>query len=325
MKKVISMILALLLLGSMGVNAYVPGEVDCAFNATHEAWSYPERLNLPDADGNTITGYICEKCYKDYWCSTCNCLVLEGQSHNNPSCSDYKPPAPSAPPETEVTYHGAGTEQYTVTLPAKLAPGADGTVSVSGTWPKEKMLTVTCNQETVTLTNSLNSAETKNLAVTFPGITKAGSNTAAIKTTDTGASAAISVSSISNALFGTWTGTVTFEVKCEGKTYELDLSGVVDVDNGGCYIKADGTASADDYDFYYKTISGWKNAAGESLQEAPKLNVEKFVTFSFKEDSVFKNLYDCEVVTNERTFAKIQITGDAPSFSADINHGPVRG
>ena len=114
----------------------------------------------------------------------------------------------AATPQLTVSYEGTGTESYTVTVPSSidLSKGRTGTVSVEGTWPSDKTLTVTC-PDTVTMTHSYNSAANKELAVTFPGITKAGSNTAAVS-----ASAAISVDAITDALFGTWTGTITFTV-----------------------------------------------------------------------------------------------------------------
>lgn len=107
---------------------------------------------------------------------------------------------------TTVTYTGTGVESYTVTVPATLAPGESGDVSVEGTWATNRKLTVTA-PSTVTLTNSINSSDTKTLAVTFDGIAKTGDNTVAVSDTKT-----ISVADISNALFATWTGTISYTV-----------------------------------------------------------------------------------------------------------------
>ena len=106
---------------------------------------------------------------------------------------------------TTVTYVGTGTEKYTVTVPASLAPGGSGDVSVSGTWASNRKLTVTA-PSSVTLTNSIDSG-TKTLAVTFAGIAKTGDNTVAVSDTKT-----ISVADISNALFGTWSGNINYTV-----------------------------------------------------------------------------------------------------------------
>ena len=107
---------------------------------------------------------------------------------------------------TTVTYTGTGVESYTVTVPATLAPGESGDVSVEGTWATNRKLTVTA-PSTVTLTNSINSSDTKTLAVTFDGIAKTGDKTVAVSDTKT-----ISVADISNALFATWTGTISYTV-----------------------------------------------------------------------------------------------------------------
>lgn len=97
-------------------------------------------------------------------------------------------------------------EAYTVTVPALLAPGASGNVVASGTFASNRKLTVTADAN-VTLTNSINSADQKVLTVTFPGIELAGSNTAAVSDTK-----AVSVADISDALFGTWSGTFNYTV-----------------------------------------------------------------------------------------------------------------
>ena len=106
---------------------------------------------------------------------------------------------------TAVTYTGTGVESYTVTVPATLAPGGSGEVKVQGTWASNRKLTVTA-PSSVTLTNSIDSG-TKTLAVTFAGIAKTGDNTVAVSDTKT-----ISVAEISNALFGTWSGTISYTV-----------------------------------------------------------------------------------------------------------------
>ena len=110
---------------------------------------------------------------------------------------------------TTVTYTGTGAESYTVTVPATLAPGESGDVSVSGTWATNRKLTVTA-PSTVTLTNSINSSDTKTLAVTFDGIAKTGDNTVSVSDTKT-----ITVADISDALFGTWSGVISYTVSMD--------------------------------------------------------------------------------------------------------------
>ena len=114
-------------------------------------------------------------------------------------------PAFAETQSTTVTYTGTGAESYTVTVPATLAPGGSGEVKVQGTWASNRKLTVTA-PSSVTLMNSIDSG-TKTLAVTFAGIAKTGDNTVAVSDTKT-----ISVAEISNALFGTWSGTISYTV-----------------------------------------------------------------------------------------------------------------
>ena len=109
---------------------------------------------------------------------------------------------------TAVSYTNAqAKEEYTVTVPASLAPGASGNVVASGTWASNRKLTVTADANVV-LANSINAADTKTLTVTFAGIELAGSNTAGVEKT-----VAVSVAEMpSDALFGTWSGTFNYNV-----------------------------------------------------------------------------------------------------------------
>ena len=107
---------------------------------------------------------------------------------------------------TTVSYTGTGVESYTVIVPATLAPGESGDVSVSGTWASNRKLTVTV-PNSVTLTNSINPKDTKTLNIDFNGIEQTGDNCSEILTRGT-----IQVENISNALFGTWTGTITYDI-----------------------------------------------------------------------------------------------------------------
>lgn len=108
---------------------------------------------------------------------------------------------------TQVEYLGTGSVSWMVTVPAKLVPGSSGTVTAQGTWDAHSTLFVTSDQN-VTLTNSLNQNEQKVLDVTFPGIELQGSDIESVITTET-----VSVSSISNALFGTWNGKFNYHVE----------------------------------------------------------------------------------------------------------------
>ena len=107
---------------------------------------------------------------------------------------------------TKVEYTATNEESYTITVPAKLSPGQSGTVKLEGSWPQNRVLTVTADK-TVTLTNSINTSDTKTLDVYFDGISEQGDNTRAQTFTQS-----VSVQTIKNALFGTWNGRFNYNV-----------------------------------------------------------------------------------------------------------------
>lgn len=108
---------------------------------------------------------------------------------------------------TKVEYVGQGSAQYTIAVPALLSPGGEGNVTLQGTWASDETVKVTADK-TVTLTNSINANDQKVLDVTFAGIEKAGDNTKTVQAVET-----VSVSDISNALFGTWSGKFNYNVE----------------------------------------------------------------------------------------------------------------
>lgn len=108
---------------------------------------------------------------------------------------------------TEVTYVGQSSESYTITVPALMAPGDEGTVTLSGMWPSNRTVTVTADP-TVTLVNSINSADEKVLTVTFPTMSKAGNNSETKTYTEK-----VSIAEMpSSALFGVWSGRFNYNV-----------------------------------------------------------------------------------------------------------------
>ena len=120
---------------------------------------------------------------------------------------------------TQVTYTAANNESYFITVPAALNPGQSGTVTLSGSWPDNKTVTVTADTF-VKLTNSIKASDTKTLTVTFPGISEAGSNVAAQTFTET-----VSVEGISNALFGSWSGKFNYNVDASDALTSTTASG----------------------------------------------------------------------------------------------------
>lgn len=97
------------------------------------------------------------------------------------------------------------TEEYIVVVPASMKPGETDEVTATGTWASNRKLTVT-SPENVTLTNDLDKG-TKTLSVTFQGIEQVGNNVESINVSED-----IAVGEISNAIFGTWSGVIKYNV-----------------------------------------------------------------------------------------------------------------
>ena len=114
---------------------------------------------------------------------------------------------------TTVSYTSDSTENYRVTVPATLSPGSIGEITVTGSWPKAKSVKITV-QSTVTLTNDINERDTKTVKVNLSQSTFPGDNNHQVA-----AVSSISVSDIENALFGTWSGIITYSI--ELKTIEM--------------------------------------------------------------------------------------------------------
>lgn len=114
---------------------------------------------------------------------------------------------------TAVTYDasnpgegGSATqENWIVTVPATMAPGGSSNVSTEGNWSATRKLVVSIDGEKkVAMVCGTDSID---LAITFAGISRAGSNTAAMAKEDV----AISIADwLTAPLFGTWTGTINY-------------------------------------------------------------------------------------------------------------------
>ena len=152
-----------------------------------------------------MAGTICEDCNK---CNVCDAAELPNNKTSYTNGTDVSYTNPNA------------SESYVVNVPATLAPGSSGTVTVEGTWPSNRILNVT-SETSVTMTNSIENNQTKELSVTFDGIAKVGNNTVDILPTDDGSFETVSVAdwaeSGENAkpLFGQWSGTFYYNVEME--------------------------------------------------------------------------------------------------------------
>ena len=107
---------------------------------------------------------------------------------------------------TEVVYQSTLSEEWTITVPAKLSPNQSGTVTLQGYWPSNRTIHVSA-PDTVTLTNNLLSSNKKDLPITFTAISATGNNNRPQTFTSE-----VAVGAITNALFGKWSGTFYYNV-----------------------------------------------------------------------------------------------------------------
>ena len=96
-------------------------------------------------------------------------------------------------------------EYYEIIVPALMNPGETDEVSVEGFWAANRKLSVTTDNK-VTMTNSKDGS-TRDLTVTFDGISESGSNT-----DEMNVSSEISVQDMNDVIFGSWTGTITYTI-----------------------------------------------------------------------------------------------------------------
>ena len=171
---------------------------------------------------------------------------------------------------TEVTYSASTSENWTVTVPARLTAGGDADeVILEGNWNTERKVVVTADA-TVTLTYN---EETEVVEVNFDGIEQVGNNIADIYVSE-----AISVDAPQNALFGTWTGIFNYQaniVDVEGGNNAEVLSFTFD-----CY---------DEYSGEYNYEQGMTWAA---WVESDYAEVNSSVVFRNDADTVYVDLYE---------------------------------
>lgn len=108
--------------------------------------------------------------------------------------------------------------EYTITVPAKLAPGGSGTVTLQGMWPSDATIKVAADRKVV-LKNTLNENKTKILDVLFTPMEHLGDDEVRKTYKET-----VSVSDIENAIFSTWNGIFYYDVEYVQPTIEFTIA-----------------------------------------------------------------------------------------------------
>lgn len=98
----------------------------------------------------------------------------------------------------------SGDESWSLTVPARLAPGQSGRVTLEGSWSNTRQVSVT-SDDSILLVSDLGDYQT--LDIYFDGISLSGSNDSWVSDTET-----IGIESM-NALFGTWVGEFYYSIE----------------------------------------------------------------------------------------------------------------
>lgn len=218
---------------------------------------------------------------------------------------------------TQVEYTATQNEEYLITVPAKLTPGASGTVKLEGAWPDNKIIIVTADAN-VTLTNSLKENDKKVLNINFAGIEEAGDNTQRLTFTES-----VSVDDISGALFGVWDGKFNYNVSTR-------KVGAPVIPEGGQYTKADGTvlspgdefpmpATGDkyrfgDYEYAYNQSSALGNLTWVTREEQNGWGVDTISNSKTTYEPILTNIGGTPITSLKDTFWQCSNLQTAPAI-----------
>ena len=126
---------------------------------------------------------------------------------------------------TDVEIVGNGSEEYTVTVPAKLGTNSFGDVIVEGSWASNRIINVTAD-ESVEITNKNNIFNKSKVNVNFLGIHANGNDSTVQNIKEV-----VSVGKPeTNILFGTWSGKFNYNVDISDDSYD-------ELYNGRTYLK----------------------------------------------------------------------------------------
>ena len=152
---------------------------------------------------------------------------------------------------TQLVYNGTGESYYELDVPAKMAPGDSGTVSLSGTWEASRIIKVSSDWDVV-MKNSTDDEEIY-LEIYFDGITAFGDNVNEISV-----SKSIDIDYMDHILFGTWNGIFNYYVDVVDGEYNSGSEHSEVIPYGGTYYVM---ATGDDFE----TCRGDYSLAWETL------------------------------------------------------------
>lgn len=141
---------------------------------------------------------------------------------------------------TQVTFNSPRSDYYVISVPAQLSPGQIGDVNIEGQWESDRLIKI-FTDETVRLTNNLNSNDECYLDVYFYGVRERGDNMQPYSSQQQ-----IGVEKANGKmLFGTWTGVIDYWVEFEDCTNPrlADFA----IDNGYVYLYVTDDMTEEEY------------------------------------------------------------------------------
>lgn len=121
--------------------------------------------------------------------------------------------------DDQISVYATGTtsENWELSVPAELSSGESGVVALSGAWPANKIMNITCDSNVV-LTSNIDKNDTIDVGITFSGLSLKGSNSSNVSGTGN-----IIVANIDGStLFGSWGGSIKYYIGSEDAAPTLD-------------------------------------------------------------------------------------------------------
>lgn len=185
----------------------------------------------------------------------------------------------------------SGDESWSLTVPARLAPGQSGRVTLEGSWSNTRQVSVT-SDDSILLVSDLGDYQT--LDIYFDGISLSGSNDSWVSDTET-----IGIESM-NALFGTWVGEFYYSIE----VFDFDPEQEEPADQEefiDLYSETEEEPDNEENDNLTEDDLGdiEKNETNESGDESENIPEEEPSENDVVDDSMFNDEVDIQSVTQE--------------------------
>lgn len=150
------------------------------------------------------------------------------------------------------------SEKWELNVPAELSPGESGVVTLSGMWPANRTINITCGSNVV-LTSNIDRNDTISVGITFSGLSLKGSNSANVSGTSNIAVANVDAST----LFGSWDGSIKYYIGSKDSPEDTDVYNVTSEQLASMKLYFDGNGGI--ASLYSNTLSNDDKITYENL------------------------------------------------------------